>query len=226
MSWQKSRSGREEVCVALQYAASFHCLEEQGKDCEELKPKPKEKWSFVDKRSEGMKHRTEWCAEGIDAWDAERGSKYMKMPGRSNGPKILVKKLEKWGRRQLDGHDLVRRMDRQKKVLIWCRKCSGYARQRMGPKLINCCMPEPMDTKEFGNMVKRLQTLEERRVPAKEAKYWRVEGEKNRITRKECRRLLNNFEMEGLMAKKKASGIWRRRKEWKEESCQMRKVTW
>ena len=28
--------------VALQYAASFHCLVEEWKDCEELKPKPKE----------------------------------------------------------------------------------------------------------------------------------------------------------------------------------------
>ena len=39
---------REEVFVALQYAASFHCLVEQWKDCEELKPKPIEKWIFVD----------------------------------------------------------------------------------------------------------------------------------------------------------------------------------
>ena len=33
---------REEVHVALQYAASFHCLMEEWKDCEELKPEPKE----------------------------------------------------------------------------------------------------------------------------------------------------------------------------------------
>ena len=32
---------REEVYAALQYAASFHCLVEQWKGCEELKPKPK-----------------------------------------------------------------------------------------------------------------------------------------------------------------------------------------
>ena len=43
---------REEVYVALQYAASFHCLAEQWKDCEELEPKPKEKWIFIDKKSE------------------------------------------------------------------------------------------------------------------------------------------------------------------------------
>ena len=33
---------REEVYAALQYAASFHCLAEEWKDCDELKPKPKE----------------------------------------------------------------------------------------------------------------------------------------------------------------------------------------
>ena len=54
---------REEVYVALQYAVSFHCLVEEWKDCEELRPKPKEKWIFVDKRRERMKHRTQWCAE-------------------------------------------------------------------------------------------------------------------------------------------------------------------
>ena len=50
---------REEVCAALQCAASFHCLVEQWKDCEELRPKPKEKLVFVEKKSENMKHRTE-----------------------------------------------------------------------------------------------------------------------------------------------------------------------
>ena len=54
---------REEAYVALQYAPSFHCLVEEWKDCEELKPNPKDKCGFVDKRRERMKHRTEWCAE-------------------------------------------------------------------------------------------------------------------------------------------------------------------
>ena len=47
----------EEVYVALQHAASFYCLVEQWKNCEELRPKPKEKWSFVDRRSEGISNR-------------------------------------------------------------------------------------------------------------------------------------------------------------------------
>ena len=38
---------REEVYAALQFAASFHCLVDEGKDCEELTPKPNEKWVFV-----------------------------------------------------------------------------------------------------------------------------------------------------------------------------------
>ena len=80
--WQKRgaetmKQERVEVYVALQYAASFHCLVEEWKECEELKPKPKEKWSFVDRKSEGMKLRTEWCAEadGYRCMRCGRGSK-------------------------------------------------------------------------------------------------------------------------------------------------------
>ena len=80
----------------------------------------------------------------------------------------------------------------------------------MGPKLVNCCRPEQMGTKEFSKMIKRIQTLEKGRVPAKEAKNWIIEGEKERFTRKEYQRRLNNFEMEGLMAQR---GLWNLAKE-------------
>ena len=44
---EQARSSRKEkVYAALQYAASFHCLVEEWKDCEELKPQPKEKVDF------------------------------------------------------------------------------------------------------------------------------------------------------------------------------------
>ena len=52
---------RDEVYADLQYAASFHSLVEGWKDCEELKPQPKEKWIFVDKKIEEAKHRCETC---------------------------------------------------------------------------------------------------------------------------------------------------------------------
>ena len=53
---------REEVYAALQYAASFHCLVEECKVCNELKPKPQEKRIFVDQKEE-TKHGTEWSAD-------------------------------------------------------------------------------------------------------------------------------------------------------------------
>ena len=73
-------------------------------------------------------------------------------------------------------------------ILIWCRKCSGYARQRMGPKLMNCCEPEQVGTKEYGKMSKRIKVLEDGRGLAKEARNWGIEGQKRRITRKEYQR--------------------------------------
>ena len=71
---------------------------------------------------------------------------------------------------------------------------------------MNCCRPEQVGTKEHGKMLKRIQILEGGRVPAKEAKIWRIVGEKRRIARKEYRRLLNELESEGSMAQK-AHGI-------------------
>ena len=103
------------------YAASFNCLVEQS-DSEELKSKPKEKCTFVDQKREetdGMVCGSRWVSM-FEMW------KRKQIRGDAKG-------LEKWRRRHVGGHDLVRRMDRQGEVLIWCRKCSGYARQRMGP---------------------------------------------------------------------------------------------
>ena len=86
----------EEVYAALQYAANFHCLVEAWKDCEERKPKPQEKWTFVDQRREETKHRPEWCAEAnkYRCMRCGRGSKYLKMPGTCAGPKLLSFFLE------------------------------------------------------------------------------------------------------------------------------------
>ena len=75
----------------------------------------------------------------------------------------------------------------------------------MGPQLLNCCRPEQVGTKEHGKMIKRIQILEDDRVPAEEARDWKIEGRKTRITREECTRLINEFELEGLMAQK---GLW------------------
>ena len=101
------------------------------------------------------------------------------------------------------------------------QKCSGYAKQRMGPKLMNCCKPEPMGTQGYGKMLKRIQVLEDGRVPAKEARNWRTEGQKRRITRKEYQKLLNKFEVEVFMAPKDiAESCWRKdRGAFPKEEC-------
>ena len=48
----------------------------------------------------------------------------------------------------------------------------------MGPKLMNCCKREAMGTRWYCRMVMRVQVLEDGRVPAKEARNWRIEGPK------------------------------------------------
>ena len=75
---------REDVYAAFQHAASFHCMIEEWKDCEELRPKPKGKFVFMEKMSENTRHRTEWCADAeadkYRCMKCGRGSKYLKMP--------------------------------------------------------------------------------------------------------------------------------------------------
>ena len=56
------------------------------------------------------------------------------------------------------------RIHRKGETRVWCRKCSGYATQRMGPKLMNCCRPEQVGTKEHGKMLKLVQVLEDGRI--------------------------------------------------------------
>ena len=86
---------REELYAALQHAASFHCLVEGWKGCKELKPTPKEMWTFVEQKREETKHRTEWCAEAnkYRCMRCGKGSKYMKMSGKCTGPKYLSENL-------------------------------------------------------------------------------------------------------------------------------------
>ena len=64
-------------------------------------------------------------------------------------------------------------MDRQGEVLIGAG--NAVAMRGKGPKLMSCCKPEQVGTKEHGKMLKRIQVLEDGRVPAKEARDWKIE---------------------------------------------------
>ena len=64
-------------------------------------------------------------------------------------------------------------------VMIWFEK--WIDREKFcswDRKVMNCCKPEQVGTKEYGNMLKRIQVLEDGRVPAKEARNWKIEGHK------------------------------------------------
>ena len=50
----------------------------------------------------------------------------------------------------------------------------------MGPKLMNCCKLEPMGTQGYAKMLKRIQVLEDGRVPAKEVRDRKIEGQKKK----------------------------------------------
>ena len=74
--------------------------------------------------------------------------------------KNCCQKVWENGEDAIGGHELVRRMERKGKVLIWCcSKCSGYARQRMGPKLVSCCRPEQMGHRIWQNDEKNPRLL-------------------------------------------------------------------
>ena len=45
---------------------------------------------------------------------------------------------------------MVRSMDWQGEVLIWCRKCSGSARQRMGPNIDELLQAGASGHKKYG----------------------------------------------------------------------------
>ena len=75
----------------------------------------------------------------------------------------------------------------------------------MVQKLMICCKLVQVGTKEHGKMLKRIQILEGGRVPAKEAKNCRIEGERGGLLGKEYRKLLNELESGGSMAQK---GPW------------------
>ena len=159
---------REDVYAALQHAASFHCSVEQWKDCDELKPKPKEKWFFVEKNKGDKASNGMVCGSRQVSVHEMRKRKHIHEDAKKmHRSEILVKKFGKMVKTTFWGHG---------EVLIWCRKCSAYARQRMGPKQMNCCKPEQMGTKDFGKMLKRIQVLED----GGEAHNWKIEGQRRK----------------------------------------------
>ena len=129
---------REEGYAALQHAARIHYLVEERKDGEELKPTPKEKWTFVNKHVEARKHRTEWCAAAIKCrcLRCGRSSTNLKIQWKCEGPKLLARRFQTQSGK-MEQITSGRARHGEKSGSKWrgsnfgCRKCSGYARQRL-----------------------------------------------------------------------------------------------
>ena len=119
------------------------------------------------------------------------------MPGQCTGPKILSKSLGNWGRRYVGGHDLVRRMDRQEEVLIWCKLCSGYARQRMGPKACELLKTGTNGHQRIWQNDEKNQNSRRMKSPSQRGKELENRGRKEKNYEKEVS-VLNNFETEGF----------------------------
>ena len=81
---------REEVYAALQCAASFHCLVEEWKDCAEIKPQPKEKWTFCGQEKGGNKASTGMvcCCQQVpmhEMWKRQQVHEYARKIYRDGG---------------------------------------------------------------------------------------------------------------------------------------------
>ena len=81
----------------------------------------------------------------------------------------------------------------------------------MGPKLMKCCRLETMGTQDYGNMLKRIQVLEEGRVPAKEARSCGISLEKRSCGKEEhCRRKRGDVIREYKAMHEKIPSRWSR----------------
>ena len=167
--------------MVLQFAASFHCLVEEWKDCEELRPKPKEKLIFVDKKSEESR--------------VVCGSRQVSV-------------YEMWKRKQihedvLDQHSCQKVWENGEdaiwEVMTWSengqagrgsavvQKVFGICEAKNGTETMKLLQTGTDGHQRIWQMLKRIQTLEEGRVPVKEAKNWRM-NEENFLSRLRKRR--------------------------------------
>ena len=64
-------------------------------------------------------------------------------------------KFTKWKKAHMRGHSMVRRLDPNGEVFVCCSKCSGYATNRQGPKLMNRCQSHK-NTEEHGRLLLRI----------------------------------------------------------------------
>ena len=99
---------------------------------------------------EAEKHRTEWCAT-TSKYGCMKQQHY-EDAREVSGPKVDGKRpqpqAKQMGKRALGRARHDKMSGSNGEALVWCSKCSGYARCRLGPTSVNRCRPEKKATKE------------------------------------------------------------------------------
>ena len=86
--------------------SQFHCLVEEWKDCEELKPQPKERWTFSDKKREETVHRSECCCQQESVHEMWKKQQVHENARTMYRAEVLVKEehfLGSWLREDVEG---------------------------------------------------------------------------------------------------------------------------
>ena len=91
----------------------------------------------------------------------------MKMPRKSTGPKHVSEHLGKMEKATSGRPRLGKKSGLARRSSDLVQKMLGLCEAETGPKLMDCCKPELLGTKERDKMLKRIQILEDGRVPAK-----------------------------------------------------------
>ena len=98
----------------------------------------------------------------------------MKMPEKCTGPKLWTKS---WQNGEDDSWE----------AMIWSEERTDMEKSWYGAESVRDTRGTEWDrmvTKEYGKMLKRIQVVEDGRVPAKEARNWRIEGQKRKNHKK------------------------------------------
>ena len=102
-----------------------------------------------------------------------RSSEKSNMQGQLEGPRWLGKdskhKLTRWGKQRIG------------EAFVWCRKCLGYARHQLGPKLMNRCKLEKIE--RVWTDAKRERFLTQTFLNSRQGgiRIWRLPGAKRGV---------------------------------------------
>ena len=115
----------------------FMCRSKSAKTEMRQWPTEEDSWQRVQSNRESEQHGSEQCTNLGGSYKCMRcgiRSKHAKHPGMCCG-------FDGWRATDIDteGHDWQRNVDADRKMLVWCRHCSGRTTVKLGGALSNHC---------------------------------------------------------------------------------------